>query len=153
LKTAETVCNDINKSFQESTKSLKHLNRNKKADVLFTELKITQQLLQNNEKGKSQLPTANGVYEYIFEPNQAIKKLFQNEKVLGTLSNKQLKQIPQPKSQVAVDMKMSSPRNINVKSSLDEKDCCIYGIAVSHQNQLFAADFNNDAIKMIDINS
>ncbi|XP_060598707.1 uncharacterized protein LOC132752403 [Ruditapes philippinarum] len=48
---------------------------------------------------------------------------------------------------------MSTPRNINVKTSSDENDCWITGITVSPQNQLFVADYNNLSIKMIDTNS
>jgi DNA-binding beta-propeller fold protein YncE len=116
-------------------------------------LKIAQQLILHNGNITKQLPTTNDVDEYTFESNHAIKKLFQNEKSLGTLIKKELKQPAQPKDKAAVPMKMSTPQNINVKLSSDEDDCWITGITVSPQNQLFVADYNNNSIKMIDINS
>jgi tetrahydromethanopterin S-methyltransferase subunit G len=153
LKTTETTCDDINKSLQASADTLKHLNSNKKSDQLFTELKIAQQLIQDNNNIISQLPTINDIDEYIFEPNQAIKKFFQDEKSLGTLSSKNEKQPAEQKNQGAVAMKLSTPRKINAKSSSDKMICWITGIAVSPQNQIFAADYYNDSIKMIDINN
>ncbi|XP_060563905.1 uncharacterized protein LOC132723241 [Ruditapes philippinarum] len=153
LKTTETVCNDINTSLKASADTLKHLNTNKKTDQLFSELKIAQQLILHNENITKQLPTINDVNEYTFEPNPAIKKLLQNEKSLGTLIKKELKKPAQPKDKAALPMKMSTPRNINVKTSSDEVDCWITGITVSPQNQLFIADYTNCSIKMIDINS
>ncbi|XP_060598709.1 E3 ubiquitin-protein ligase TRIM71-like [Ruditapes philippinarum] len=153
FKTTETVCNDIIKSLQASTDTLKHLNTNKKTDQLFTELKIAQQLILHNENITTQLPTTNDVDEYTFESNPAIKKLLQNEKSLGTLIKKELKKPPQPKDKAALQMKMSTPRNINAKTSSDKDDCWITGITVSPQNQLFVADYNNKSIKMIDIKS
>ncbi|XP_060571506.1 transcription intermediary factor 1-alpha-like [Ruditapes philippinarum] len=153
LKTTETMCDDINKSLQASADTLKHLNTNKKTDQLFTELKIAQQLILHNENITKQLPTTNDVDEYNFESNHAIKKLLQNEKSLGTLRKKELKQPAQPINKAAVPMKMSTPRNINVKTSSDKDNCWITGITVSPQNQLFVADYNNNSIKMIDIKS
>jgi hypothetical protein len=50
-------------------------------------------------------------------------------------------------------MKMSAPRNINVKSSFKESNCYITGLAVSPPNEIFAADYLNKSIKMIDSNS
>ncbi|XP_060595941.1 E3 ubiquitin-protein ligase TRIM33-like [Ruditapes philippinarum] len=121
LKTTETTCDDINKSLQASADTLKHLNSNKKTDQLFTELKRAQQLIQDNNNIISQLPTINDIDEYIFEPNQAIKKFFQDEKSLGTLSSKNKKQPAEQKNQGAVAMKLSTPRKINAKSSSDER--------------------------------
>ncbi|XP_060562994.1 E3 ubiquitin-protein ligase TRIM71-like [Ruditapes philippinarum] len=153
LKTTETMCDDLNKSLQASADTLKHLNTNKKADQLFTELKIAQQLILHNENLTKQLPTTNDVDEYTFESNQAIKKFLQNEKSLGTLIKKEIKQQAQTKKKAALPMKMSTPRNINVKTSSDEDGCDITGITVSPQNQLFVADYSNNSIKMIDIKS
>jgi tetrahydromethanopterin S-methyltransferase subunit G len=153
LKTTETTCDDIYKSLQASADTLKHLNSNKKTDQLFTELKRVQQLIQDNSNILSQLPTISDIDEYIFEPNQAIKNIFQDQKSLGTLSSKNKKQPAEQKHQGAVVMKLSTPRKINAKSSSDEENCRITGIAVSPQNQIFAVDLNNSSIKMIDINS
>ncbi|XP_060586833.1 E3 ubiquitin-protein ligase TRIM71-like isoform X1 [Ruditapes philippinarum] len=153
LKTTETTCDDINKSLQASADTLKYLNSNKQTDQLLTELKRAQQLIQDNNNILSQLPTINDIDEYIFEPNQAIKKVLQDEKSLGTLSSKKLKQPAEPNNQGAVAMKMSTHLKINAKSSSYENDCWITGIAVSPQNQIFAADYYNDSIKMIHINS
>jgi hypothetical protein len=116
-------------------------------------LKIAQQLLLHNKKITKQLPTINDVNEYTFEPNPAIKKLLQNEKSLGTLIKRELKQPAQPKKKADVPLKMSTPRNIKVETSSDKDDCWITGITVSPQNQLFIADYTNCSIKMIDINS
>ncbi|XP_060569018.1 uncharacterized protein LOC132727503 [Ruditapes philippinarum] len=151
LKTTETTCDDINKFLQASADTLKHLNSNKKTDQLFTELKIAQQLILHNENMAKQLPTTNDVDEYTFESNQAIKKLLQNEKSLGTLRKKELKKPAQPKDKAALRMKMSTPRYMNVETFSDKYDCWINGITVSPQNQLFIADYNNFSIKMIDI--
>jgi hypothetical protein len=151
LRTTETTCDDIDKELQASADTLKHLNANKKTDQLFTELKIAQQLIQDNNNIISQLPTINDIVEYIFEPNQAIKKVIQDEKSLGTLSSKKLKQPAEPKNQGAVAMKLSTHRRIYAKTSSGEKNCWISGIAVSNQNQLFAADYYYDSLKMIDI--
>ncbi|XP_060600119.1 uncharacterized protein LOC132753644 [Ruditapes philippinarum] len=153
LKTTETTCDNINRSLQASAVTLKSLNTNKKADRLFTELKIAQQLILQNENITTQLQTFKDVNEYTFESNHAIKKLLQNEKSLGTLRKKELKQPAEPINKAAVPMKMSTPRNINVKTSSDKDDCWITGITVSPQNQLFVADYNNNSIKMIDIKS
>ncbi|XP_060573726.1 E3 ubiquitin-protein ligase TRIM71-like [Ruditapes philippinarum] len=153
LKTTETTCDDINKSLQASADTLKHLNSNKKTDQLFTELKKAQQLIQDDNNLVSQLPTINDIDDYIFEPNQAIKKFFQDQKSLGTLSSKKKKQPAEQKNQCAEAMKLSTPIKINAKSSSDKSNCKISGIAVSPQNQIFAVDFNNQSIKMIDINS
>ncbi|XP_060580919.1 uncharacterized protein LOC132737605 [Ruditapes philippinarum] len=152
LETTETTCDDINKSLQASADTLKHLNTNKKTDQLFTELKIAQQLILHNENITTQLPTTDDVDEYTFEPNPAIKKLLQNEKSLGTLIKRELKQQAQPKKKDDVPMKMSTPRNIKVNTFSAIYDCWITGITVSPQNQLFVADYNNDSIKMKDIN-
>ncbi|XP_060604876.1 transcription intermediary factor 1-alpha-like, partial [Ruditapes philippinarum] len=151
LKTTETTCDVINKSLQASADTLKHLNSHKKTDQLFVELKIAQQLIQNNEKTTSQLPTVNDFDVYIFEPNQAIKNVVQDEKSLGILSNKKLEQPAKPKNQFAVAMKMSSPRNINAKTSSDKRTCYITGLTVSSPNKIFAADHLNKSVKMIDI--
>jgi F0F1-type ATP synthase membrane subunit b/b' len=153
LKTTETTCDDINKSLQASADTLKHLNSNKKTDQLFTELKIAQQLIQGNNNIISQLPTINDIDEYIFEKNQNIKKVLLDEKSLGTLSSKNKKHKAGPKNPTAVAMTLSTPIKINAKSSSDKSDCWISGLAVSPQNQLFAADYFNDSIKMININS
>ncbi|XP_060593421.1 uncharacterized protein LOC132747906 [Ruditapes philippinarum] len=153
LETLETTCDDINKSLQASADTLKHLNTNKKTDQLFTEMKIAQQLILHNENITKQLPTTNDVDEYNFESNHAIKKLLQNEKSLGTLRKKELRQPAEPINKAPVPMKISTPRNINVKISSDEDDCWITGISVSPQNQLFVADYNIKSIKMIDIKS
>ncbi|XP_060582116.1 uncharacterized protein LOC132738595 [Ruditapes philippinarum] len=123
----------------------------KKLTKLFTELKIAQQRIQDNNNILSQLPTINDIDEYIFEPNQAIKKVIQDEKSLGTLSSKKLKQPAEPKNQGTVAMKLSTHRRIYAKTSSGEKNCWISGIAVSPQNQLFAADYYYDSLKMIDI--
>jgi tetrahydromethanopterin S-methyltransferase subunit G len=152
LKTTETTCDDINKSLQASADTLKHLNANKKTDQLFTELKITKQLIQDDNNIISQLPTVNDIDEYIFEPNQDIKKFFQDEKSLGTLNSKKGKPTTEPKNQGAVSMKMSTPRCIYAKTSSDQMDCSITGIAV-FQNEIFAADSLNQSIKRIDINN
>ncbi|XP_060552782.1 E3 ubiquitin-protein ligase TRIM71-like [Ruditapes philippinarum] len=150
LKTTETTCDDINKSLQASADTLKHLNSNKKTDQLFTELKRAQQLIQDKNNILSQLPTINDIDEYIFEPNKEIKKVLKDENKLGTLS-KNVKQPAEPKNPGAGAMKMSTTRRINAKSSSDEKNSWITGIAVSPQNQLFAADYYNESIKMIRI--
>jgi tetrahydromethanopterin S-methyltransferase subunit G len=151
LTTTETTCDDINKSLQASADTLKHLNSNKKTDQLFTELKIAQQLIQDYNNIISQLPTINDIDDYIFEQNQDIKKFFQDQKSLGTLSSKKRKQTAEPKNPTAVAMKLSTPKSINAKSSSEKKNCCITGIAVSPQNQLFAVDYFNESIKKIDI--
>ncbi|XP_060568504.1 E3 ubiquitin-protein ligase TRIM71-like [Ruditapes philippinarum] len=153
LKTTEITCDNINRSLQATGDTLKHLNTNKKTDQLFTELKTAQQQILHNENIAKKLPTTNDVDEYNFEPNHAIKKLLQNEKSLGALRKKEIQQPAQPKNKAAVPVKMSTLRNINVKTSSDTKDCEISGITVSPQNQLFVADYNNSSIKMIDINS
>ncbi|XP_060568392.1 uncharacterized protein LOC132726994 [Ruditapes philippinarum] len=153
LKKTETACDNINRSLQASADTLKHLNTNKKTDQLFTELKSAQQQILHNENIAKQLPTTNDVDEYNFEPNHAIKKLLQNEKSLGALRKKEIKQPAQPKNKAAVPMKMTTSRNINVKTSSDTKECHITGITISPQNQLFVADYDNKSIKMIDINS
>jgi hypothetical protein len=69
------------------------------------------------------------------------------------LSSKNKKQPAEQKNQGAEAMKLSTPRKLNAKSFSDKKNCWISGIAVSPQNQLFAADCYNCSIKMIDINS
>jgi hypothetical protein len=154
MKTTETTYDDINKLLQASAETLKHLNSNKKTDQLFTELKRTQKLIQDNNNIISQLQTTNDIDDYIFEPNQAIKNIFQDEKLLGTFRSKNKKHPAEQKIQGAVGMKLSTPRKINAKSSSDKKNCSITGIiAVSSQNQLFATDSNNKYVKMIDINS
>jgi tetrahydromethanopterin S-methyltransferase subunit G len=153
LETTETTCDDINKSLQASADTLKHLNTNKKTDQLFTELKIAQQLILHNESITKQLPTTNDVDEYTFESNHTLKKLLQNEKSFGTLIKKELKQPVELTNKTVVPMKMSTPKNINVKTSSDKYDCGITGITVSSQNQLFVADNKNKSIKMIDINN
>ncbi|XP_060577426.1 E3 ubiquitin-protein ligase TRIM71-like [Ruditapes philippinarum] len=153
MKTTKTTCNDINKSLQASIDTLNHLNVNKKNDQLFAELKRAQQLIQDNNNIISQLPTLNDIDEYIFEPNKGIKKVLQDDKSLGTLISKMLKQTTEPKNQGAVALKLSTPRDINAKSSSDKRDCWITGIAVSSQNQIYATDYPNKSIKMIDINS
>ncbi|XP_060599765.1 E3 ubiquitin-protein ligase TRIM71-like [Ruditapes philippinarum] len=153
LKTTETSCDDINKSLQASADTLKYLNSNKKTDQLFTELKLAQQLIEDNSNIISQLPTINDIDEYIFEPNQDIKEFFQDQKSLGTLSGKNKKQTVEQENQGAGAIKLSTPRKINAKSSSDIKNCWISGIAVSPQNQIFAVDLFNQSIKMININS
>jgi hypothetical protein len=153
LKTTETACDDINKSLQASADTLKHLNTNKETDQLFTELKIAQQLILLNENIAKQLPTTNDVDEYTFESNHAIKKLLQNEKSLGTLIKMELKQPAPPINKAAVQMKMFTLMNINVKTSSDEINSDITGITASPHNQLFVADNGNCSIKMIDIKS
>jgi hypothetical protein len=153
VKIIETACDDIYKSLKASADTLKHLNTNKKTDQLFTELKIAQQLILHNKNITKQLPTTNDVAEYTFESNQAIKKLLQNEKSLGTLRKKELKKPAEPTNKTAVPMKMSIPRNINAQTSSDKNDCYIICITVSPQNQLFVTDKNNNSIKMIDIKS
>ncbi|XP_060573999.1 uncharacterized protein LOC132731761 [Ruditapes philippinarum] len=150
LKTTETTCGDINKSLQASADSLKHLNSHKKTDQLFVELKIAQQLIKTSEKRTSELPTVD---EYIFERNKAIENVLQDEKSIGILSNMKLEQPAQPKNQVAVAIKMSTPRNINAKTSLDKSNCYITGLTVSSSNKIFAADRKNKSIKMINIRS
>ncbi|XP_060568493.1 E3 ubiquitin-protein ligase TRIM71-like [Ruditapes philippinarum] len=153
LKTTETTCDNINRSLQASADTLKHLNTNKKTDQLFTELKSAQQQILHNENIAKKLPTTNDVDEYTFESNHTIKKLLQNEKSLGSLRKKGIKQPAQPKNKAAVPMKMTTSGNINVKTSSDTEDCWITGITVSLQNQLFVADYKNKSIKMMDINS
>ncbi|XP_060564348.1 E3 ubiquitin-protein ligase TRIM33-like, partial [Ruditapes philippinarum] len=121
MKTTETTCDNINKSLQASADTLKHLNINKKTDQLFAELKIAQQLIQDNNNIISQLQTINDIDEYIFEPNQGIKKVLQDEKSLGTLSSKKKKHTAEPKNPTIVGMKLSTPiKYINAKSSSDK---------------------------------
>ncbi|XP_060576966.1 E3 ubiquitin-protein ligase TRIM71-like [Ruditapes philippinarum] len=153
LRTTETTCNDIEKALKASADTLIHLNANRKPDQLLTELKRAKQLIQDNNNIISLLPTINDIDEYIFEPNEFINKVLQDEKSLGTLKSKTLKQQAEPKNQGAIAMKMSTSRNINIKTSSDKNDCCITGITACPQNQLFAADLLNQSIKMIDINS
>jgi hypothetical protein len=150
LKTTETTCDEINKSLQESADTL---NTDKKTDHLFIDLKIAQQLILDYAKITTQLQTSDDIYEYIFKPNQAMTKLLQNEKSIGTLRKKELKQLAQPKNKAAVPMKMSTTRNIDAQTSSDKEYCWITGITVAPKNQLFVADYNNSSIKMIDINS
>ncbi|XP_060568485.1 E3 ubiquitin-protein ligase TRIM71-like [Ruditapes philippinarum] len=122
LKTTETTCDNINRSLQASADTLKHLNTNKKTDQLFTELKTAQQQILHNENLTKKLLTTNDVDEYTFEPNHAIKKLIKNEKSLGALRKKAIKQPAQSKNTATVPMKMTSSRNINVKTSSDTKE-------------------------------
>ncbi|XP_060585366.1 uncharacterized protein LOC132741254 [Ruditapes philippinarum] len=143
LKTTETTCDDIKKSLQASADTLKQLNTNKKSDQLFTELKIAQQLIIHNVNITTQLQTTNDVDEFNFESNQAIRNLLQNETLLGTLIKKELRKPAEPKNKI-------TPRKISAKTSSDRNDCWINGITVSHQNQLFVADYKNKSIKMID---
>jgi hypothetical protein len=149
LTTTETTCETIVKSLKVSADSLKHLNTNKKADQLFTELKTAQQLIIDSKQGISQLPAVKDIDEYVFEPNQAILTLLQNEKSFGTLKHENPKQSAEPPNQ-SNELSMESSGVAFVKSST-EYDCYISGLAVSPPNQLFAADHRNQSIKMIDI--
>ncbi|XP_060579159.1 E3 ubiquitin-protein ligase TRIM71-like [Ruditapes philippinarum] len=154
LQTTETTCDDINKSLQSSADTLWDLYTDKKVDQLFIELKIAQQLILDNKQKILQLPAAIDIGEYKFEPNQPIKTLLQNEKSLGTIRSKKHMQSAKPINQAMVEIEISDPKYINVKTPSDESDCRITGITFSPtQNQIFVADFINKSIKMIDIKS
>ncbi|XP_060559122.1 E3 ubiquitin-protein ligase TRIM71-like isoform X2 [Ruditapes philippinarum] len=142
LTTTETTCENLVKSLQVSADSLKHLNTNKKADQLFTELKIAQQLIIDSKQGISQLPAAEDIDEYVFKPNQAIQTLLQNEKSFGTLKHKNPKQSAEPPNQSEVVIKMSG-------GAFVEKSNLRTGLAASPPNLLFAAS-ENGYIEMID---
>ncbi|XP_053392674.1 transcription intermediary factor 1-alpha-like [Mercenaria mercenaria] len=153
LKTTEETCDSMIKSLKASSDMIKHLNKTKKADRLFTELKNAEQLLQDNEERISQLKTTGVTKEYTFDPNQAIQTLLQNEKSLGTLTAKILKQPSPPSTPALKSRTISHHKNICVKTSSDKYNCYITGIAASFPNQIFLADYNNHSIKMVDINS
>jgi hypothetical protein len=143
LTTTETTCENLVKSLQVSADSLKHLNTNKKADQLFTELKIAQQLIKDSEQGISQLPAVENTHEYVFEPNKAILTLLQNEKSFGTMKHKNQKQSAEPPNQSEAAIK--SFGHILIGFGL------ISGLAVSPPNHLFVARRNDQSIKMIDL--
>ncbi|XP_060597633.1 E3 ubiquitin-protein ligase TRIM71-like [Ruditapes philippinarum] len=143
LTTTETTCENIVKSLQVSANSLKHLNTNKKADQLFTELKIAQQLIKDSKQRTSQLSAAEDIDEYVFEPNQAILTLLQNEKSFGTLKHKNPKQSAEPTNQSEGAIKFSG--SVFVRGDLRT------GLAASPPNRLFAAIHEKQYIEMIDI--
>ncbi|XP_060584293.1 uncharacterized protein LOC132740415 [Ruditapes philippinarum] len=149
LKTTEITCADINKSLQACADKLKQLNNTKKADQVFIELKLSQQLISDSDKRISKLSEVNAVDDYTFKPNQAFKTFLQDEISLGTLISKRHKQQAKSTKKVALATKVPTPTNINVKASLYESNCMITGIAVSPKNQIIVADYNNKSIKMI----
>ncbi|XP_053393566.1 tripartite motif-containing protein 45-like [Mercenaria mercenaria] len=152
LKTVQTTCDDAIKDLQESSDAIKQLNTSKEADTLFVELKTAEQLIKENEKKISQLTTTGKVKEYYFEPNLDISTLFDNEKSLGTLTTKPLK----PPINVSARLKskqFSHQRAVSVSTPQDKKVSWITGMTLLTSDILIAADFPNNSIKMIDINS
>ncbi|XP_060585874.1 E3 ubiquitin-protein ligase TRIM71-like [Ruditapes philippinarum] len=86
LEKTETTSDVIMKSLEASANALKHLNKCKKADQLFTELQSVKQLIFDYENKLKQLEATTGeCKEYKFEPNESIETFLQDETSLGTL--------------------------------------------------------------------
>jgi hypothetical protein len=154
LETTETTSDVIMKSLEESANALKHLNKCKKADQLFTELKCVKQLILDNENKLKQLETTTGeCKEYIFEPNEIIETFLQAETSLGTMRPTSHEQSDQLSISSSEPEEETLPCAICVKSPTDKKDCYITGIAAGSRNQVIVADKSNASIKVVDLDS
>ncbi|XP_053401576.1 uncharacterized protein LOC128557679 [Mercenaria mercenaria] len=155
LKTTKTTFVNTIQSLKATCDKIKHLNLTRKADRLFIEIKNAERLILENAKIISQLTTTKDIKEYVFKPSPAIKTLLQNEKSLGTLTPKLLKQPSLPSATAFKFSKISPPRDFHVKTSSDKNKSFITGLTTvtSDPDQIFLADNNNYSVKMVDTNS
>ncbi|XP_060577449.1 uncharacterized protein LOC132734678 [Ruditapes philippinarum] len=143
LKTVETACRDVFKSVKSSSDVIKNLNTSKQANDLFMELKHAQQMIKEYEHSVSKLSEFE-VKEYNFEPNEVISNLLAKEKSLGTLKGRIL-------SPALRSRQCSQMDKIGIKTSQDRLDCWITGMTLLTPDLLIITDYNNKAIKIVDI--
>ncbi|XP_053401540.1 E3 ubiquitin-protein ligase TRIM71-like [Mercenaria mercenaria] len=153
LRTTKTACDNAIQSIKAASDTIRHLNTTKKANKLFIELNNAEQVFQENVNKMSQLTTAEDIKEYMFKPGPAMETLLQNEKSLGTLRAKLLKQSSLSSTTTLIFSTISPPRNISINTSSDGCDCSITGMTTSSPNQIFLADYSNNSVKMVDTNS
>ncbi|XP_060568473.1 uncharacterized protein LOC132727043 [Ruditapes philippinarum] len=150
LKAAETTYEDITKSLKTSSDNIKQLNTSKQANKLFMELKLAEKTIQNVE-GKTQQLLSYDIKEHNFRSNDVILNFLKTEKSLGTLSHKTFHKECQ--SVQIKSRQTSHARKISVETSKDEYICYITGMTLLTPGLLIITDYNNDAVKMVDISS
>ncbi|XP_053405682.1 uncharacterized protein LOC123551296 [Mercenaria mercenaria] len=149
LKAVETTCEGVTKSLKTLSDTIKHLNTTQKADKLFMELKLAEQIIKGYKKRVHHL-AAYDVKEYSFKPNKAISTLLEKERSLGTFTKKSLKQ-PSPSPAVDVKSRQTSHQGeICVQTSKDKGRCCIPRMTLLTPDLLIIIDWRNYAVKMVD---
>jgi hypothetical protein len=138
-----TVCGDVSKSLKSSSDAIKHLNASKKGNDLFIELKHMEQIIKDYKQSIAKL-TEYEVKEYNFEPHEAISNLLNKEMSMGTLKERKLN--PDLKSR-----QCSHIDKICIKTSQDEGGCTITGMTLLSPDLLIITDWQNSAVKMVDI--
>jgi hypothetical protein len=107
------------------------------------ELKHAQQMIKEYEQSVSKLSEFE-VKEYKFESNEVISNLLAKEKSLGTLKGRLLPPALRSRQCLHVD-------KICIETSQDGLHCFITGMTLHTPDLLIITDYNNTAIKIVDI--
>ncbi|XP_060595731.1 E3 ubiquitin-protein ligase TRIM71-like [Ruditapes philippinarum] len=143
LTEIETVYGDLSKSLKSFSDDIKHFNTSKKANDLFIELKHAEQMIKHYDQSVAKLSESE-VKTYTFQPNKAISSLFDKEKSIGILKGTALNLHTKSRQ-------YSHKEKICIKTSRDNKSCLIAGMTFLAPDLLIITDYENIAIKIIDL--
>lgn len=136
----QTICQDVLKSLKAIFVKIKQLHADKLVNKLFMEVKLAQKQLQDYESSIRSLSSeVDAIDEFKFTPSPVIKVLWTEN--IGTVSAKYDNIIPR------------CLREICVKTTTDQKTCCITGMTALPSGKLVLADNNNMSIKLVDTKS
>jgi hypothetical protein len=144
-ETVKATSFEIMEELQCSYLSLNTLREENKQTTLFIEMKNATkrlQILTDKEKQVIEANTADDCIQFTRNPSliDGIKTL-NNYGILSTRVH--------PSSDRALDLQYS--HTVNVKSASDKKECNITGMVMIAPKKLIVADYNNNSIKLIDV--
>ncbi|XP_060589417.1 E3 ubiquitin-protein ligase TRIM71-like [Ruditapes philippinarum] len=146
LKAVVTSLDDLTKTLETSSDTLKQLNTSKQADKLFLELKLAEKTKKDVEENMLKL-TSHDV-KYIFNPNKAILTLLKKEKSLGSLTQRYKKSLS--KSVLKKSRQASHQSTLCVKTPKDKYECLVSAMIFFTPDCLIISDYLNKALKVVD---
>lgn len=170
LKSTEKTCDFVSESLKSLHETATQLKTSCRRDILFIHMKTAEKEIEAHKQSLSKLMQMENVAEYIFEPNRNIYKKLSNEQELGILRQMSAAHLQDGHisteeisfDEQTLDEQASAPATsvqpvnlgeLCIKTSDDEKDCCITGMCLLTHGCLCLADNANKAIKMVDTNS
>ncbi|XP_060588120.1 uncharacterized protein LOC132743608 [Ruditapes philippinarum] len=151
LKKVERNCEDAKTSLKVASDFIKHLNTSKQEDRLFMEMKLAEQMIEEYEDNVQQV-TSYKVAEYTFQANDELSDLVVKKEIaLGTISKNYLNKAKTSSPDQDEVRQIKFQTEINVKTLKDEQRCSISGMIDFTPDLLIITDYNNKAVKLVDI--
>ncbi|XP_060578247.1 uncharacterized protein LOC132735323 [Ruditapes philippinarum] len=159
IKEAETVINTANHKLENikdayekiaeevkrSQSFLNDLSKTNKQNKLFIEMKNITHRIMTLENEEIQIVKDNMTYDDIqFDRNEKLLDQLRSGKIFGTI-------LTYRKPSADTELCVTYERSLNVKFPSDEKKCDVTGTVMISVTQMIVADYGNEKIKMINI--